>query len=103
MTARNASLGRDISVTCVVGEDFIDRSTDLRVPGSPTAADRTPSNLARNIIAKTRLRSAARANPAAGSVAQKVRAEIMVMQRARGDGDGERGGKERREFGVDQE
>ena len=81
----------------------IDRPTCM--PGSPTAADRTPSNLARNIIAKTRRRcaGAARAHPAAGSVAQKVRAEIMVMQRARGDGDGERGGKERREFGVDQE
>ena len=91
MTARNASLGRDTSVTCAVGG--LHRPIDR--PARAGLANRSRSDPIQP-RAEHHRQDKTTAHPAAGSVAQKSES------RDNGNAAG-KGRKERREFGVDQE
>ena len=101
MTARNASLDRTryISVTCVVGEDFIDRSTDrLARAGlaNRSRSDPIQPRAEHHRQDKTALRCP---GPPRGGGIGCAKSESRDNGNAAGKGRRRR----RREFGVDQE
>ena len=87
MTARNASLPRTRYISHLHGERGLHRPIDR--PARAGLANRSRSDPIQP-RAEHHRQDKTTAHPAAGSVAQKVRAEIMVMQRARGEGERER-------------